>query len=125
MYGNRWKFWCLVGLMVAGMPFVSFGLPVLLAADKAKETQAGDAKNPRVLITTKFGDIELELFQNRAPLHVENFVKLAKSGFYDGTIFHRVIPGFMIQGGDPTTKDPGQKHRYGTGGPGTYCEGRI
>ena len=52
------------------------------------------------------------------PKHVENFIKLAKSGFYDKTIFHRVIPGFMIQGGDPNTKDEKDKAKYGTGDPG-------
>lgn len=118
MYRNRWKLWCIVGLVIAGMPFVSLGLSVVLAADTAKDAQEGEAKSTQVVITTKFGDIELELFPDIAPLHVENFVKLAKSGFYDGTIFHRVIPGFMIQGGDPTTKDPAKKHAYGTGGPG-------
>src|SRR4029434_4610647 len=57
-------------------------------------------------------------FQRRERMHVENFIKLAKSGFYDKTIFHRVIPGFMIQGGDPNTKDERDKSRYGMGDPG-------
>ena len=119
MYRNRWKLWSIVGLVIAGNAICQSGIAiVVLAADKAKDVQEGEAKSPRAVITTKFGDIELKLFPDRAPLHVENFVKLAKSGFYDGTIFHRVIPGFMIQGGDPTTKDPGKKNQYGTGGPG-------
>ncbi len=70
-----------------------------------------------VVIETKFGNIELILFTDIAPGHVENFLKLAKSGFYDGTIFHRVIPGFMIQGGDPNSKEP-NRSTHGTGGPG-------
>ncbi len=73
----------------------------------------------RAVIETRFGDIELELFADKAPGHVKNFVDLAKKGFYDGTTFHRVIPGFMIQGGDPQTKDPKTPRQLqGTGGPG-------
>lgn len=71
---------------------------------------------PEAVIETKFGDIELHFFPDVAPKHVENFLTLAKSGFYDGTIFHRVIPGFMIQGGDPNTKGA-NKSLYGSGGP--------
>lgn len=70
-----------------------------------------------VVIETRFGDIALELFPDVAPGHVENFLKLAKSGFYDGTTFHRIIPDFMIQGGDPNSKDL-DKSRHGAGGPG-------
>jgi peptidyl-prolyl cis-trans isomerase B (cyclophilin B) len=75
-------------------------------------------KTPRAIIKTKFGDIEMEFYPDVAPKHVENFIKLAKEGFYNGTIFHRVIPGFMIQGGDPNTKDTLKKETYGQGGPG-------
>ena len=67
---------------------------------------------------TNQGDITIELFDADAPKTVANFTKLAKSGFYDGTKFHRVIPDFMIQGGDPLTKDDAQKARWGTGDPG-------
>ncbi|HEY7533542.1 MAG TPA: peptidylprolyl isomerase [Nitrospiraceae bacterium] len=72
---------------------------------------------PRAIIKTKFGDMHVKFFPDLAPRHVENFVKLAQSGFYNGTIFHRVIPGFMIQGGDPNTKDSLKKETYGQGGP--------
>lgn len=71
----------------------------------------------RAVIETKFGNIELKFFPEVAPNHVSNFIELAKKGFYDGTIFHRVIPGFMIQGGDPNSKNP-NKASHGTGGPG-------
>src|SRR4030066_777863 len=71
----------------------------------------------RAVIETKFGDIELRFFPDVAPNHVNNFTELAKKGFYDGTTFHRVIPGFMIQGGDPNSKDP-DKSKHGMGGPG-------
>lgn len=60
---------------------------------------AGDPANPRVLIETTKGNITVELFPARAPLTTENFLRYVKSGFYDGLMFHRVIPGFMIQGG--------------------------
>jgi peptidyl-prolyl cis-trans isomerase B (cyclophilin B) len=69
------------------------------------------------IIETTLGNIELKFFPEVAPNHVKNFVDLAKKGFYDGTIFHRVIPGFMIQGGDPNSKNP-DKSRHGMGGPG-------
>jgi len=72
---------------------------------------------PRAMIKTKFGDMHIKLFPDVAPNHVGNFIKLAKSGFYNGTIFHRVIPGFMIQGGDPNTKNLLRKDTYGQGGP--------
>ena len=73
----------------------------------------------RAVLETKFGEIEIEFLTAKAPGHVKNFTDLAKKGFYDGTTFHRVIPGFMIQGGDPNTKDPkGSRDRHGTGGPG-------
>ncbi|HSQ78623.1 MAG TPA: peptidylprolyl isomerase [Nitrospirota bacterium] len=69
------------------------------------------------LIETKFGNITLKFFPDVAPGHVKNFIDLAKKGFYDGTTFHRVIPGFMIQGGDPNSKNP-DKRTHGQGGPG-------
>jgi peptidyl-prolyl cis-trans isomerase B (cyclophilin B) len=73
----------------------------------------------RALIETKFGEIEIEFLDDKAPGHVKNFLDLAKKGFYDGTTFHRVIPGFMIQGGCPNTKDASRgKSGHGTGGPG-------
>jgi peptidyl-prolyl cis-trans isomerase B (cyclophilin B) len=70
-----------------------------------------------VILHTNLGNIVIELFPNDAPNHVQNFIKLAEDGFYDGTIFHRIIPGFMIQGGDPNTKG-GDQSTWGTGGPG-------
>ena len=71
------------------------------------------------MLETKFGEIEIEFLTDKAPGHVKNFTDLAKKGFYDGTTFHRVIPGFMIQGGDPTRRTPkGSRERHGTGGPG-------
>jgi peptidyl-prolyl cis-trans isomerase B (cyclophilin B) len=77
------------------------------------------AETPRAVIETKFGEIEIEFLPDKAPGHVKNFLDLARKGFYDGSTFHRVIPGFMIQGGDPNTKDTkASRAMHGTGGPG-------
>ena len=67
---------------------------------------------------TNLGDITIEFLETEAPNTVANFAKLAKEGFYDGTKFHRIIHDFMIQGGDPLTKDDTMMYRWGTGGPG-------
>jgi peptidyl-prolyl cis-trans isomerase B (cyclophilin B) len=69
------------------------------------------------IIETKFGNIEIKFFPDVAPNHVKNFIDLSKKGFYDGTLFHRVIPRFVIQGGDPNTKTQ-DRSKYGMGGPG-------
>ena len=71
----------------------------------------------KAIIHTDFGDITLRFFPKLAPNHVNSFIELARKGFYDGTTFHRVIPGFVIQGGDPNSKSR-EKARHGTGGPG-------
>ncbi len=70
------------------------------------------------IIKTTEGDLTVEFWSDVAPKTVENFKTLIKKGFYDGTAFHRVIKGFMIQGGDPLTKDPAKESAWGTGGPG-------
>jgi len=92
------------------------GLGVAFAAEP-KEEKKSDAKEVAVISTTE-GDMVLEFWPDVAPKTVENFKTLAKKGFYDGTAFHRIIKGFMIQGGDPNTKDPSKEDSYGTGGPG-------
>jgi peptidyl-prolyl cis-trans isomerase B (cyclophilin B) len=74
--------------------------------------------NEVAVITTTEGAMVIEFWPDVAPKTVENFKKLANQGFYDGTCFHRVIKGFMIQGGDPLTKDPSKEGAWGTGGPG-------
>ena len=81
---------------------------------------------PRAVLDTRFGEIEIEFLPDKAPGHVKNFLDLARKGFYDGTTFHRVIPGFMIQGGDPNTKDlSAPRSRHGTGGPGTNVKAEF
>jgi cyclophilin family peptidyl-prolyl cis-trans isomerase len=70
------------------------------------------------IIITNFGDVTFEFYPEHAPNTVENFKDLSKRGFYDGLIFHRIVPGFVIQGGDPNTKDNTNRSKWGTGGPG-------
>ncbi len=90
------------------------GLSVLpaLSAD-----EANSSREVAVMETSK-GTMVIEFWSDVAPNTVENFKKLAKQGFYNGTAFHRIMKGFMIQGGDPNTKDPAKESSYGTGGPG-------
>lgn len=104
-----------VMFVIGGSLLLGMGLP--FAADKAPAGKVEVAKASKAIIKTKFGEMEIVFFPDKAPKHVENFISLAKSGFYNGTIFHRVIPGFMIQGGDPNTKDPNKPETYGQGGP--------
>jgi len=87
-------------------------------ATPAAEAKSGADTNEVAVIKTTEGDMVIAFWTDAAPKTIANFKKLAKSGFYDGTCFHRVIKGFMIQGGDPLTKDPSAEDRWGTGGPG-------
>lgn len=86
--------------------------------ESASAPRPDAAKKKNVIFSTNKGEIELELWDGLAPTTVENFRKLVAAGFYDGTRFHRVIKDFMIQGGDPLSKDPALRARWGTGGPG-------
>jgi peptidyl-prolyl cis-trans isomerase B (cyclophilin B) len=84
---------------------------------KFTEKEIKKMSETKAVIETKFGNIELKFFPEVAPNHVNNFIELARKGFYDGTTFHRVIPGFMIQGGDPNSKSP-DRTKHGMGSPG-------
>jgi len=99
-------------------------------ATKAKESNTADERPQNMIkanmtpsdniaiLKTSLGNITLEFFPGAAPKHVNSFLNLSKTGFYDGTIFHRIVKGFVIQGGDPTTKNGTLKDKWGTGGPG-------
>jgi len=98
---------------------------MLVSCSKAEPTNAPSvtpttnaAAGEVAVITTTEGTMVIEFWPDVAPSTVANFKKLANQGFYDGTCFHRVIPGFMIQGGDPLTKDPSKESMWGTGDPG-------
>ena len=110
------------------MSFVRMKFPVILAvlltsavfaADEKKEEKTPmNSSNEVAVIKTSEGDMVVQFWTDAAPNTVENFKKLARQGFYDGTIFHRIVKGFMIQGGDPNSKDPAKENSYGEGGPG-------
>jgi cyclophilin family peptidyl-prolyl cis-trans isomerase len=89
-----------------------------------KSVVAQDTLKGLVVIETSLGDITIKLLDDKAPKHAANFRKLAKDKFFEGTTFHRVIPGFMIQGGDPNSKD-GDRSNDGMGGPDYTVEAEI
>jgi peptidyl-prolyl cis-trans isomerase B (cyclophilin B) len=105
--------------LLSGLLGVVVSFSTLAQADKPQEKKEAAANSPMVaVINTSAGEMVIEFWPDVAPKTVENFKKLAKDGLYDGTCFHRVIKGFMIQGGDPLTKDASKESMWGTGGPG-------
>ncbi len=102
--------------LTATLALGSMLAPATRAADEAKEV---------AVLKTSAGEIVVEFWPDVAPKTVENFKKLAKKGFYDGTAFHRIMKGFMIQGGDPNTKDPAKADQYGQGGPGYQIDAEF
>ena len=108
---------CALGLAVIAAPVRSEENKDKKEESK-KDTAAMSEPKEVAVIKTSEGEMVAEFWPDVAPKTVENFKKLAKSGFYDGTAFHRVIKGFMIQGGDPLTKDESKQARWGTGDPG-------
>src|SRR6266545_3440287 len=110
------------------MPFVSMKFSIVsavlltsavFAADEKKEEKSPmNSPNEVAVIKTNEGEMVVQFWTDAAPNTIENFKKLARQGFYDGTIFHRIVKGFMIQGGDPNSKDAAKEGAYGQGGPG-------
>jgi peptidyl-prolyl cis-trans isomerase B (cyclophilin B) len=103
---------------VMGLALVATAVRSEDKKEEKKEPAAMSEPKEVAVIKTSEGEMVAEFWPDVAPKTVENFKKLAKSGFYDGTAFHRVIKGFMIQGGDPLTKDESKQSRWGTGDPG-------
>ena len=100
------------------------------AQDQKKDAPSSDTQKPSTtnevaIVSTTAGDMVLQFWPDVAPGTVENFKKLARKGFFDGTAFHRIIKGFMIQGGDPNTKDPSKEDSFGQGGPGYNIKGEV
>ena len=112
-------------ILILILIILSLGGYFLFVRNRGEDNITPSKENMTAVIQTNFGEIKIELFSNDAPKTVENFTKLAESGFYDGTKFHRVIKGFMVQGGDPLSKDNSQKDKWGTGGPGYNFEDEI
>jgi len=107
----------------ACMKFLILSVVILssavFAADEKKEEKSPmNSSNEVAVINTSGGEMVVQFWTDAAPNTVDNFKKLARQGFYDGTIFHRIVKGFMIQGGDPNSKDPAKENSYGQGGPG-------
>jgi peptidyl-prolyl cis-trans isomerase B (cyclophilin B) len=110
------------------VPLVSMKLSIALAVallsttvfatEEKKESSPMSVSNEVAVIKTNEGDMVVQFWTDAAPNTVDNFKKLARQGFYDGTIFHRIVKQFMIQGGDPNSKDPAKENSYGEGGPG-------
>ncbi|MCI4625377.1 MAG: peptidylprolyl isomerase [Candidatus Magnetoovum sp. WYHC-5] len=109
-------------ISIASLLFLVFAGTIVSYAQEVKnktytKKEIEKMSKERAIIKTSFGEIKLKFFPEVAPNHVNNFIELAQKGFYNGTTFHRVIPGFVIQGGDPNTKSA-DKTKHGTGGPG-------
>src|SRR6186997_3627892 len=105
------KFSTLLMLLIASAVFAT-------EEKQQPETTPMNSSNEVAVIKTSEGDMVVQFWTDAAPNTVENFKKLARQGFYDGTIFHRIVKEFMIQGGDPNSKDPAKENSYGEGGPG-------
>ncbi len=98
--------------------------PVLKEQPATEIVEKVRAEEPVFEVKTNYGTMKIKLYKE-TPLHRDNFVKLVEQKFYDGLLFHRVINGFMIQAGDPLSKDPAQVAKYGTGGPGYTIPAEI
>src|SRR6202790_1423970 len=103
------------GLLASGQVF---------SAEEKKEAPM-NASNEVAVVKTSEGEMVAEFWKDAAPNTIANFKKLARSGFFDGTTFHRIVKGFMIQGGDPNTKNPAKENSYGTGGHGYKIKAEL
>ena len=98
--------------------FIAITFVAAAVAEEKKERSPMNSSNEVAVIKTSEGEMVVQFWTDAAPNTIENFKKLARQGFYDGTIFHRIVKEFMIQGGDPNSKDPAKENSYGQGDPG-------
>jgi peptidyl-prolyl cis-trans isomerase B (cyclophilin B) len=112
-----WRWICAIGF-VAVIATALAGGTTTNTQTNASMSNTVNNTNEIAVINTSSGEMVIEFWPDIAPNTVANFKKLARKGFYDGTCFHRIVKGFMIQGGDPLTKDPSRESDWGTGGPG-------
>jgi peptidyl-prolyl cis-trans isomerase B (cyclophilin B) len=113
-------------ILLCALAGLAIGAAEIRGEEKKETTPMNDTNKKEVaVIKTSEGEMVAEFWSDVAPKTVENFKKLAKAGFYDGTAFHRIIRGFMIQGGDPLTKDESKKAAWGTGDPGYKIEAEF
>jgi peptidyl-prolyl cis-trans isomerase B (cyclophilin B) len=108
----------LAGMVLAATTALSQDASPTPSPTMSPSSDSSPSAKEVAVITTSEGEMVAEFWPDVAPATVENFKKLAKDGFYDGTAFHRIVKGFMIQGGDPLTKDISKESRWGTGDPG-------
>ena len=123
----NFKFFIISVLVVSGLIGSAFAQQTIqLTPQEFTQEEIDEMQHKAVLITLNEGTFMIELFPEVAPNHVHNFLKLIESGYYDGMVFHRIIPGFMIQVGDPNTKDPEiDRSLWGTGGPGYQMDNEF
>jgi peptidyl-prolyl cis-trans isomerase B (cyclophilin B) len=112
------RFVSLVSMKMLMLGALLLSATAFAADEKTDENKTTTAANEVAVIKTSEGDMVIQFWTDAAPNTIENFKKLAKQGFYNSTIFHRIVKGFMIQGGDPNSKDPAKEDSYGAGGPG-------
>ena len=118
------RFFALIGLVFVLLTHVSPAISEKSRSRTFSKQEIERMKQTTAVLETKFGEITLKFFPEVAPKHVNSFIELANSGFYDGTTFHRVVPGFVIQGGDPNSKSE-DRSKHGTGGPGYNLEAEF
>ena len=118
------RFFAFIGLVFVLLTHVSPAISEKSRSRTFSKQEIERMKQTTAVLETKFGEITLKFFPEVAPKHVKSFIELASSGFYDGTTFHRVVPGFVIQGGDPNSKSE-DRSKHGTGGPGYNLEAEF